>query len=264
MGGKLLRLVEPFISTSGKLMDTSVAACYITAAGRHAAPLSVPAEFGRARHSLTVSDLQGYESDGEYDDLPERVACVCVCVCFCLCVCVCRVSVRARARARARNELTGEASAASNHYRGILLSADALPTPTTDASEVAPEKRAFGKKRRAADAATGHVCTGPVGSDGFRAAASPKGLLGLCAAGGEPGSRKNAGCLLQSSVRVAASARCRCGCASGGLGRAQAGDEQEDDSAEFGTPTSAKFQQSASASSGVAPESGRRWRRTPA
>jgi hypothetical protein len=38
-----------------------------------------------------------------------------------------------------------------------LLSADALPTPTTDgdASEVAPDKCAFGKKRRAtADAAT--------------------------------------------------------------------------------------------------------------
>ena len=57
-------------------------------------PLSVPAEFGRARHSLTVSDLQGYESDGEYDDLPERVACVCVCsvrvfVCVCARACVC-------------------------------------------------------------------------------------------------------------------------------------------------------------------------------
>ena len=49
-----------------------------------------------------VSDLEGYESDGEYDDLPERVACVCVCsvrvfvcvcararVCVSLCVCVC-------------------------------------------------------------------------------------------------------------------------------------------------------------------------------
>ena len=39
--------------------------------------------------------LEGYESDGEYDDLPERVACVCVCVCLCVCarararVCVC-------------------------------------------------------------------------------------------------------------------------------------------------------------------------------
>ena len=40
-----------------------------------------------------MSDLEGYESDGEYDDLPERVACVCVCVCLCVC---------ARARARAR------------------------------------------------------------------------------------------------------------------------------------------------------------------
>ena len=58
-------------------------------------PLSVPAEFGRARHSLTVSDLQGYESDGEYDDLPERVSRVCVCVRVLVCVCVC-----ARARAR--------------------------------------------------------------------------------------------------------------------------------------------------------------------
>ena len=61
-------------------------------------PLSVPAEFGRARHSLTVSDLEGYESDGEYDDLPEPVSRVCVCVCVrvfvfvcaraCVCVCV--------------------------------------------------------------------------------------------------------------------------------------------------------------------------------
>lgn len=34
--------------------------------------------------------------------------------------------------------------------RGILLSADALPTPTTDASEVAPDKRDFAKRRRAA------------------------------------------------------------------------------------------------------------------
>ena len=33
--------------------------------------------------------LQGYESDGEYDDLPERVARVCVCVCVRVCVCVC-------------------------------------------------------------------------------------------------------------------------------------------------------------------------------
>ena len=62
----------------------------------NASPLSVPAEFGRARHSLTVSDLEGYESDGEYDDLPERVACVCVCSVRVF-VCVC-----ARARARAR------------------------------------------------------------------------------------------------------------------------------------------------------------------
>ena len=46
-----------------------------------------------ACHSLTVSDLEGYESDGEYDDLPERVACVCVCVCACV-----RVCARARAR----------------------------------------------------------------------------------------------------------------------------------------------------------------------
>ena len=30
----------------------------------------------------------------------------------------------------------------------------------------------------------GHVCTGLVGSSGFRAAASPKRILGLCAAGG--------------------------------------------------------------------------------
>eukprot|EP00964_Phaeocystis_antarctica_P095837 scaffold62243_cov51-Phaeocystis_antarctica.AAC.1 len=76
-------------------MDTaSLHAECITAAGRHAAPLSVPAEFGRARHSLTVSDLQGYESDGEYDDLPERVACVCVNLCVRF-VCVC---MRARAR----------------------------------------------------------------------------------------------------------------------------------------------------------------------
>ena len=74
----------------------------------NASPLSVPAEFGRARHSLTVSDLEGYESDGEYDDLPERVArvcvclclCVCVCVSWCVCVCLCVcVCVRARARA---------------------------------------------------------------------------------------------------------------------------------------------------------------------
>ena len=42
-----------------------------------------------------MSDLEGYESDGEYDDLPERVACVCVCLCVCVrararvCVCVC-------------------------------------------------------------------------------------------------------------------------------------------------------------------------------
>ena len=42
-----------------------------------------------------MSDLEGYESDGEYDDLPERVACVRVCVCACVRVCVC-----ARARAR--------------------------------------------------------------------------------------------------------------------------------------------------------------------
>ena len=49
-----------------------------------------------------MSDLQGYESDGEYDDLPERVACVCVCVCACVRVCVCacvRVCVCARVRA---------------------------------------------------------------------------------------------------------------------------------------------------------------------
>ena len=40
-------------------------------------------------------------------------------------------------------------------YRGILLSTDALPTPTSDASEVAPEKCGFAKHRRAAaDAAT--------------------------------------------------------------------------------------------------------------
>ena len=39
--------------------------------------------------SESVSDLQGYESDGEYDDLPERVACVCVRAFVC---------VRARAR----------------------------------------------------------------------------------------------------------------------------------------------------------------------
>jgi len=54
-----------------------------------------------------VSDLQGYESDGEYDDLPERVACVCVCsvrvfvcvrarvcVCHCVCVCVCVFAIK--------------------------------------------------------------------------------------------------------------------------------------------------------------------------
>ena len=43
-----------------------------------------------------VSDLEGYESDGEYDDLPERVACVCVCVCACVRVCVCVRRARAR------------------------------------------------------------------------------------------------------------------------------------------------------------------------
>ena len=57
--------------------------------GRHLCPLSIPAEFGRARHSLTVSDLEGYESDGEYDDLPEPVSRVCVCVCVCVCLCLC-------------------------------------------------------------------------------------------------------------------------------------------------------------------------------
>eukprot|EP00964_Phaeocystis_antarctica_P029578 scaffold16677_cov18-Phaeocystis_antarctica.AAC.1 len=55
------------------------------------------------------------------------------------------------------------------------------------------------------------TCTGPVGSDGFRAAASPKGLLGLCAAGGHDYSSEAmaaaAACLAASEAEKEAAAR---------------------------------------------------------
>ena len=61
-----------------------------------------------------MSDLQGYESDGEYDDLPERVACVCVRAFVCVRARAARIFLCLFAIKRERVK-TGEASAASNH-----------------------------------------------------------------------------------------------------------------------------------------------------